>query len=153
MFYYNLIIQMIKFFIFSSFTFFSKKTLFFIASFKKAKLCKTTYFLFTFIHFIFIHNIIFTVLILHQSCLLFHFCLLYISLNLVIIFLGAGRKIRDPNMEKKLMDWYNNYHCKQHRPINSRLIRKMAMDFSSFSDFRASKGWLEKFKKRYHIKY
>lgn len=72
---------------------------------------------------------------------------------ILLTSLGAGRKIRDPAMEKKLIEWYTKYHVVQKYPVNSRMIRRMAIVFSSFTDFRASKGWLEKFKKRYHIQY
>ena len=37
-------------------------------------------------------------------------------------------------------------------PVNRRLVRKKAIEYSQYSDrFKASKGWLEKFMKRYKL--
>lgn len=66
--------------------------------------------------------------------------------------LGGGRKIREPDMERKLIDWYNVYHGKEGHKVTTRDFKKKALFFSNDSNFRASKGWLQKFRKRYDIK-
>jgi hypothetical protein len=66
-------------------------------------------------------------------------------------FLGGGRKIRDPEMEKKLYDWYIDYHVNKKLPVTSRMIKSKALEFSNLEDFHASKGWLEKVKKKYNF--
>lgn len=67
--------------------------------------------------------------------------------------LGGGRKIRDPIMERKLLQWYNEYHNVQGNKITTRLFKQKALEFSNDpTTFRASKGWLQKFRRRYNIK-
>jgi hypothetical protein len=51
-------------------------------------------------------------------------------------------------MEKKLLYYY---HIVKGGKVTTREFKKKAMDFSNYSSFRASKGWLQKFKKRYKI--
>ena len=65
--------------------------------------------------------------------------------------LGGGRKTQDPEMEMKLIEWYHDYHIEKNFPITARLIKKKALEFSLCKDFAASKGWLEKFKKKYNL--
>ncbi len=64
---------------------------------------------------------------------------------------GGGRKIKDPEMEKKLYDWYTEFHDKNNYPVTAKLIKKKALEFKTCRDFIASKGWLEKFKKKFRL--
>jgi hypothetical protein len=68
-----------------------------------------------------------------------------------LIFLGGGRKTQDPIMEKKLMEWYIDHHEVKKNPVTAKLIKRKALEFSLNKDFTASKGWLEKFKKKYQL--
>ncbi len=52
-------------------------------------------------------------------------------------------------MEKQLLDYYNR---DKGGKVTSREFVQKALDFSNYSTFRASKGWLQKFRKRYNIK-
>ena len=54
-------------------------------------------------------------------------------------------------MVAKLLKWFDNYHKVEGHKVTSRDFKKKALDFSNDSTFRASKGWLQKFKKRYNI--
>ena len=67
---------------------------------------------------------------------------------------GCGRKTKNPQMEEKLLIWYNdimkknvNITAKMIR-ITAKMIRDKAVEISDDKDFLASKGWLEKFKKK-----
>ena len=53
-------------------------------------------------------------------------------------------------MEKKLYEWYQNQLQTNELPSRS-LIKKTAKKYSTSSNFRASKGWLDKFYQRYNI--
>lgn len=55
-------------------------------------------------------------------------------------------------MEKKLLRWYYTYHVIQGNKITTREFKAKALELSNYSNFRASKGWLQKFRKRYIIK-
>lgn len=63
---------------------------------------------------------------------------------------GCGRKLKDPQMEKKLIEWYSQAVQRGLYP-SARMIRNKALQFTTAKDFLASKGWLEKFKKKYGI--
>ena len=63
---------------------------------------------------------------------------------------GGGRKIKEPEMEKKLIEWYNEKKI-QNVPITSKMIKEKALLFTNRKDFIASKGWFEKFKKKYNL--
>ena len=63
---------------------------------------------------------------------------------------GGGRKILDPIMEEKVLQWYQSNRSKG--PISAKLIKQKAKEFSSCRKFLASKGWFEKFRKKYNIK-
>lgn len=64
---------------------------------------------------------------------------------------GGGRKIKDPEMEKKLSEWIHNYNVVGENPITAKMVKKKALEFRTCNDFIASKGWLEKFKKKFKI--
>lgn len=61
----------------------------------------------------------------------------------------SGRKIQDINMEKKLIEWYNEELKK--RTVKSKEIKNKAKELSNNINFKASKGWFQKFKKRNKI--
>lgn len=64
---------------------------------------------------------------------------------------GGGRKIRDPEMETKLYAWYREYHDVMKGKVTSRMIKAKALSLTKIRDFSASKGWLEKIKKKYKL--
>ena len=57
----------------------------------------------------------------------------------------------DPEMEKRLIDWYNEikFECKKN--VTSKMIKARAKLWSKCPKFNASKGWLEKFKRKYNL--
>ena len=60
---------------------------------------------------------------------------------------GCGRKTKNPKMEEKLLLWYND-KIKTNVNVTAKMIRDKAVEISNDKDFLASKGWLEKFKKK-----
>jgi hypothetical protein len=54
-------------------------------------------------------------------------------------------------MEKKLLDWYIDHHFIKKLPVTSKMIKNKALELTSLQDFNASKGWLEKLKKKYNL--
>lgn len=66
---------------------------------------------------------------------------------------GGGRKTQDPLMEKKLLLWIKDYMNENEDALPPRkMITQYAKSFSSHPrDFKASKGWLDKFLKRKSI--
>ena len=63
---------------------------------------------------------------------------------------GCGRKTKNPKMEEKLVEWYNEV-IKKNKCVTAKMIREKAVQISNDKDFLASKGWLEKFKKKNNI--
>jgi hypothetical protein len=63
---------------------------------------------------------------------------------------GGGRKVLDPNMEEKLIIWYNIARS-NNETITGRKMQNKAKEFTTADKFLASKGWLEKFLKKYKI--
>ncbi len=63
---------------------------------------------------------------------------------------GCGRKNKDPEMDQKVLKWYDEISKLKRKPTGSE-IRKFALKVCKDKTFIASKGWLEKFKKKYHI--
>ena len=55
-------------------------------------------------------------------------------------------------MEKKLFEWYYSNYIIQGNRITTKDFKNKALELSKDSTFRASKGWLQKFRKRYIIK-
>jgi hypothetical protein len=54
-------------------------------------------------------------------------------------------------MERKLFFWYNDLHKSKNIPVTAKMIKQKALELTRFRDFIASKGWLEKFKKKYNL--
>ena len=63
---------------------------------------------------------------------------------------GCGRKTKNPEMEERLVEWYRN-ELRNNKYVSAKIIRDKAVELSRDKDFMASKGWLEKFKKKYEI--
>jgi hypothetical protein len=55
-------------------------------------------------------------------------------------------------MVKKLLDWYYNAIKTKGRKITTREFKDKALKLSKDPTFRASKGWLQKFRRRHNIK-
>jgi len=65
---------------------------------------------------------------------------------------GGGRKIKDPTMEMKLLEWYNEYILKEEAEfITPTLFKAKALELSTSSTFIASKGWMDKFKLKHNL--
>ena len=56
-------------------------------------------------------------------------------------------------MDFELLKWYYKIHDKEGKKITVKEFKMQAKKLSSVSDFKASKGWLEKYKKRYNIQF
>ena len=56
-------------------------------------------------------------------------------------------------MSELLLDWFKQYHIKEGNKVCSKDFREKALALSKSTDFKASKGWFQKFKKRYQIKF
>jgi hypothetical protein len=54
-------------------------------------------------------------------------------------------------MENKLLKWFDIYHKKNGNKVTTKMFKKMALFYSKDKTFRASKGWLQKFRKRHKI--
>lgn len=54
-------------------------------------------------------------------------------------------------MEKRLIEWYHDCHDVKKIPLTAKMIKKKALEFSLNKEFAASKGWFEKFKKKYKL--
>jgi hypothetical protein len=56
-------------------------------------------------------------------------------------------------MEIKLYEWYKKFHDVQKKPVTAKMIKNKALEFSKYEEdeFGASKGWLEKFKKKFKL--
>jgi hypothetical protein len=64
---------------------------------------------------------------------------------------GCGRKVKDPQLASRLYQWYNDYIDEFKEKPTNKLIKRKAIEFSSSSDFLASNGWLDKWKRKYGI--
>jgi hypothetical protein len=63
---------------------------------------------------------------------------------------GAGRKTMDPVMENRLLNWISDEFKKTNTFPDCRDVKFQAKIFSTNSDFKASKGWCDKFMRRNH---
>ena len=52
-------------------------------------------------------------------------------------------------MEQKLLKWYHGFNGDK---VTTRIFIKKALELSNFSNFKASRGWMQKFRKRNNIK-
>lgn len=57
---------------------------------------------------------------------------------------GAGRKVNDQEMEIALLQWIR----KNSTNLTRKIIQKKAKELSKNDEFKASKGWFERFFKR-----
>ena len=55
-------------------------------------------------------------------------------------------------MVERLMDWYKITSKEKGRIITTKEFKEQALSFSKDPGFRASKGWLQKFRRRHNIK-
>ncbi len=53
-------------------------------------------------------------------------------------------------MEKKLYAWYVQLK-EDNIPVTPKMIKQKALSITKFKDFIASKGWLEKFKRKFNL--
>ena len=53
-------------------------------------------------------------------------------------------------MEKKLYAWYVQLKS-ENIPVTPKMIKQKALAITKFKDFIASKGWLEKFKRKFKL--
>ena len=63
---------------------------------------------------------------------------------------GCGRKTKEPELEEKICHWINQMKLKGMLPTSNQ-TREKALQLSKDKKFIASKGWLEKFKKKFDI--
>ena len=64
----------------------------------------------------------------------------------------GGRKTQDPIMERRLMKWIEDYRSSHKKLPSTREIKENARKFTSCQiNFKASKGWLEKFLLRHGL--
>lgn len=63
---------------------------------------------------------------------------------------GCGRKVKDPELEIKVLEWYNQRVSLGKIPTPKDFVKK-ALKTTTNRDFLASKGWLEKFRKKHNI--
>jgi hypothetical protein len=63
---------------------------------------------------------------------------------------GSGRRIVDPNMERMLLEWYS-VQIDDGKLPTAELMREKALEFCSVKTFRASQGWLQKFRIKYNL--
>ncbi len=54
-------------------------------------------------------------------------------------------------MVKKLLNWYKIENDEEGHKVTTKDFKKKALEFSNDETFRASKGWLQKLRKRYKI--
>ena len=55
-------------------------------------------------------------------------------------------------MVKKLLDWYKERSKNKNKKITTKEFKDKALNLSKDPTFRASKGWLQKFRRRHKIK-
>ena len=62
-----------------------------------------------------------------------------------------GKKTNDPARDDALMEWYSDFKTENGRPPNRREIKQKALQLSKDPQFMASKGWLDKFSKKFCV--
>jgi transposase-like protein len=63
---------------------------------------------------------------------------------------GAGRKIGDSEMERFVIQWITESYT-EGSLIKSKKIREKALEFSTKTEFKSSKGWMKNFIRRYGL--
>ena len=63
---------------------------------------------------------------------------------------GAGRKPNDVEMEEELFEWIVELRSR-HLRVSRRMIQLQAKTLSSDENFKASRGWLDRFMKRHSL--
>jgi len=63
---------------------------------------------------------------------------------------GGGRKVEDPELEGKLLLWIKDSVSKGIK-LKYSTIKEKALKLTKSKNFMASKGWFEKFKKKYDL--
>lgn len=61
---------------------------------------------------------------------------------------GAGRKVNDSIMESKIIEWVKEFFVSHSRLPENRELKKKALEISQNGNFKASKGWCDKFMRR-----
>lgn len=54
-------------------------------------------------------------------------------------------------MVYNLLKWYYTSHICEEKKITIKEFKLKAKEFSKYNDFQASKGWYEKFQKKYKL--
>ena len=67
--------------------------------------------------------------------------------------IGGGRKTLDPKMEDRLVEWIRQEQKKTNQLLTRSQIKKKAKEISNVNSFKASKGWLDKFRRRHGIEF
>lgn len=62
--------------------------------------------------------------------------------------INPGRKLKDPQMEAKLLRWIKNFDKKNQKIPGKDKIKCIALELSTCKEFKASKGWIDKFFRR-----
>lgn len=63
---------------------------------------------------------------------------------------GCGRKVRDPELELNLINWYKDKRINNKQVTVNKFMTKAKM-LSNLSDFKASKGWLNKVRIKHNL--
>jgi hypothetical protein len=64
-----------------------------------------------------------------------------------------GRKSNDPSRDQALHKWCMDFQNEHGRPPSRKEATQRALELSGDSNFQASKGWLDKFSRKYHIEF
>jgi hypothetical protein len=64
-----------------------------------------------------------------------------------------GRKSNDPSRDQALHQWCMDFQNEHGRPPSRKEATQKALELSGDRTFQASKGWLDKFSRKYHIEF
>jgi hypothetical protein len=64
-----------------------------------------------------------------------------------------GRKSTDPVRDEVLFKWCSEFEKSHGRPPSRKETTERALELSGDPNFQASKGWLDKFSRKYHIEF
>jgi hypothetical protein len=64
-----------------------------------------------------------------------------------------GRKSNDPSRDQALHLWCMDFQNEHGRPPSRKEATQKALELSGDPNFQASKGWLDKFSRKYHIEF